>query len=256
MAALTEAKDAATSGTEAAEQLQVQIDRLNQAANTATSRLALATTLAPGSTRIANAAGAADGVTAELRSALQLVGAGGREAGKALDLAEIQLGNALDVIASIQDNPFRRLSSLMVGAAAGTMVASFVGVNLFAAISDAGIPALQGTLGVVVTGIVVGLGSGPTHELVKSLQANKKARQLQPIDTRVLAPVQSPRAERPSTEVIGRNRNIIARVAPEEREGHPEGALGDIGVLVVATAPATELPPTFLRRTALIRSTD
>jgi hypothetical protein len=71
------------------------------------------------------------------------------------------------------------LSSLLLGAAVGAAVAGFVGVNLFAAIVDGGPALLNDKLGVLLTGLVAGLGSSPTHELVKSLQANKKARQLE-----------------------------------------------------------------------------
>jgi len=98
-----------------------------------------------------------------------------REAGDVADRASL-------VIASFQDNPARRVASLAIGAGLGMLVAGGVGLNVFAATLGTGAAAgslaafLTGTLGVVVTGTVIGLGSAPTHELVKSLQTYKEAR--------------------------------------------------------------------------------
>jgi hypothetical protein len=63
------------------------------------------------------------------------------------------------------------------------LVAGFVGLNLFVATlagpngQSPDFPTvLAGWLGVVLTGIVIGLGSDPTHEVVKSLQTYKDSR--------------------------------------------------------------------------------
>ena len=245
-AALTTVRQAALQAGESVETIDRQIARLDEAFSSANTRFQQAKKLAPGSTRIANAAGAADTVSTELRSALKLVGDAGSGVAQQLDLVELRLGTALDVVASFQDNPFRRLSSLMLGAAAGAIVAGFVGLNLFAAISDAGIRELQAQLGVVVTGLVIGLGSGPTHELVKNLQANKKAGQLKPVASRGLAPLVEPTTE----EVVEEAYTMELARTPGSRE-----------LLATVRAPARpavvmEAAPRVPRRTVFIRSTD
>lgn len=86
-----------------------------------------------------------------------------------------------DTIASITDNPGRRLLSLEFAALAGLLLAGFLRLDLFAAVLVQPVRnELQSTaFGVIATGIVMGLGSSPTHELVKALQQykerNKKA---------------------------------------------------------------------------------
>ena len=87
------------------------------------------------------------------------------------------------IIASFQDNPARRLAALVLGASIGVLVAAGVGLNLFAATlvgpdgSTSDLPRLvAGTFGVLLTGVVIGLGSAPTHEVVKSLQTYKDSR--------------------------------------------------------------------------------
>ncbi|HYO44279.1 MAG TPA: hypothetical protein VES19_13870 [Candidatus Limnocylindrales bacterium] len=86
------------------------------------------------------------------------------------------------IIATFTDNPARRVASLFLGAGLGMVVAAAVGLNLFAAtleppagaIDMAGL--LAGKIGIVLTGVLIGLGSSPTHEVVKSLQAYKVSR--------------------------------------------------------------------------------
>jgi hypothetical protein len=55
------------------------------------------------------------------------------------------------------------------------LVAGFIGLNVFAAIFDASAGALAGAAGIVLTGLLVGLGSNPTHEVIKALQAVKES---------------------------------------------------------------------------------
>jgi hypothetical protein len=87
------------------------------------------------------------------------------------------------IIASFQDNPARRLAALILGASIGVLVAAGVGLNVFAATlvgpdgSTTDLPRLvAGTFGVLLTGVLIGLGSAPTHEVVKSLQTYKDSR--------------------------------------------------------------------------------
>ncbi len=84
-----------------------------------------------------------------------------------------------DVIQSFDDNPARKLASLSFGVSAGMLVAAVLGTNMFSAILDNADDlrlALDGTVGVLVTGIVIGLGSNPTHEAIKALERRRADR--------------------------------------------------------------------------------
>jgi hypothetical protein len=80
------------------------------------------------------------------------------------------LTNFLD---TFNDNPARRLISILLGCILGLIGAGALGLD-----------ALQATLGTTpflnvgtaITGIVMGLGSNPTHELIKTLQETKQRR--------------------------------------------------------------------------------
>jgi hypothetical protein len=104
------------------------------------------------------------------------------EGGKALRAASDAAERASLIIASFTDNPARRVASLILGASLGMVLAGALGLNLFVATLAAPdgttdiVGLLAGKLGFLVTGVVIGLGSSPTHEVVKSLQAYKDAR--------------------------------------------------------------------------------
>lgn len=91
--------------------------------------------------------------------------------------------------------------SLAIGATLGVLVCGLMGLNLFLAVleDDTTSPAalqrvaaqesdnedsgcsnnpagcLDGTAGILLTGIVVGLGSNPTHEVIRALQRRKRS---------------------------------------------------------------------------------
>jgi hypothetical protein len=105
-----------------------------------------------------------------------------------LNLKEAGLvaGEAIDGLqnfaASFKDNPGRRLISLYVGAMLGLALAGAFGLDLFAAVMD---PARDGAdsvltahrrLNIVLTGVIIGLGSSPTHEVIRAVQEYKKNR--------------------------------------------------------------------------------
>ena|SRR5215212_943798 len=93
---------------------------------------------------------------------------------------------------TFQDNPARRLMSLFAGAVLGLIVAEALGLDVIQA--TVGDPFTGGSwplqpvfdalgikpitvfpnLGTAVTGIAMGLGANPTHELVKALQERKQ----------------------------------------------------------------------------------
>ena len=89
------------------------------------------------------------------------------------------------VIEALKDNPARRIASILLGASLGLLIAGYFGLNLFSAIlldpADGGtttgaiVDVTAGVVGIALTGIIIGLGSSPTHEVVKALQ-NYKAR--------------------------------------------------------------------------------
>lgn len=138
--------------------------------------------LPPGSARLARLGEIHTAMSTTLHDAHQLsIGAtsGAQSALRdASDLAE----RASLIIASFGDNPARRVASLLLGASLGMLVAAGIGLNLFSATlaPPAGATDIAGLLGgkvgIVLTGIVIGLGSSPTHEVVKSLQAYKDSR--------------------------------------------------------------------------------
>jgi hypothetical protein len=101
----------------------------------------------------------------------------------------------VDVISTFSDNPARRVLSLVIGATLGMLVAGFFGLNLFLAIvqepdeaRQVGDPStaectldnptacLTGRAGIVVTGVILGLGSNPTHEIISGLRKREKER--------------------------------------------------------------------------------
>jgi hypothetical protein len=96
--------------------------------------------------------------------------------------AATSLQNLLLTFAS---NPARRLLSIMAGANLGLAVAFVLHLDVFTAV-DAAAPSAQAGGGVsgnlpsiwiAVTGLVMGLGSTPTHELIKALQQRKQESQ-------------------------------------------------------------------------------
>jgi hypothetical protein len=107
-------------------------------------------------------------------------------AGQATSGAQVALRDAADladrasmIISSFSDNPARRVASLLLGAAFGCVLAGATGLNVFAATldgADASAMLVAGKAGVILTGILIGMGSSPTHEVVRSLQAYKSAR--------------------------------------------------------------------------------
>ena len=85
-----------------------------------------------------------------------------------------------DFLASFKDNPGRRMLSLELGIIGGLAVALFTGVDVFAGTSNEGAGAadmVSATVGgILFTGVLMGLGSSPTHEVIRVLQESKQAR--------------------------------------------------------------------------------
>lgn len=100
---------------------------------------------------------------------------------KTVDVANQAIAGVADIMASIKDNPGRRLISICLGVILGMLFASFVGLDIFMATlgtTISGSASILPYLGVALTGLVIGLGSNPTHEVIRVLQEYKKDRKL------------------------------------------------------------------------------
>jgi len=83
-----------------------------------------------------------------------------------------------DFLASFKDNPARRLISLYFGAIIGLVIAGIFGLDLFSALLEDGTQAppwfTNTKLTLIATGLVIGAGSTPTHEIIRFIQENKE----------------------------------------------------------------------------------
>jgi hypothetical protein len=91
-----------------------------------------------------------------------------------------------DFVATFKDNPGRRLISILLGMILGLLVAGVVRVDVFLAASGSAPGAVSQTTlfgttvgvywAVAFTGLLMGLGSNPTHEVIRAIQEYKKTR--------------------------------------------------------------------------------
>lgn len=181
--ALEVARDAADQGGDAAAQFSRQIQELERGKAKLNAQLDNAQKLAPGSARLAlvRAVGL-KGSAVVGRSASSLEAAAG-DVRAVLEEVDEKSNMAIDIINGFADNPARRIASILIGSMLGVLVVGFIGLNVFAAtLEDPG--QFSGVLGIVLTGILVGLGASPTHEAIKALQNSKERNNLpQPVPT-------------------------------------------------------------------------
>lgn len=92
------------------------------------------------------------------------------------------LASVNEFVQTFEDNPARRLMSLYVGAVLGLVAAGVLGLDAIQAVFG-GVPsgqlagkayALLPGIGAAVTGLAMGAGATPTHELIKALQEAKE----------------------------------------------------------------------------------
>jgi hypothetical protein len=127
-------------------------------------------------------------------------------------VANQAIAGLTDFVASFRDNPARRMFSLFIGAILGLIVAWIMRLDVFLAVFGSA-PQVQFMpyIGVALTGLLIGLGSGPTHDVVAVLQEVKKLRASQnqpgPETTEVAQP--GPEADS--------GRGLVARPAPIRR---------------------------------------
>ena len=93
------------------------------------------------------------------------------------NIANQAITGVSDFVATFKDNPGRRLISIYLGSLLGLIVAGAVGLDLFKAtgLTLKSLPFLPFT-SVALTGLLIGLGSNPTHEVIRAIQEYKKSR--------------------------------------------------------------------------------
>jgi hypothetical protein len=86
------------------------------------------------------------------------------------------IGGVQTFLVTFKDNPGRRVISLYAGAIMGVAVAGVFRLDLFQAVLETAPEELPYPgLRVVLTGLVIGLGSNPTHEVIRAVQEYKKS---------------------------------------------------------------------------------
>jgi hypothetical protein len=92
-------------------------------------------------------------------------------------VANTAISGLQDFLVSFKDNPGRRLISIYLGAILGVGVAGVMGLDVFQAllVQD---PARidHPTAQIILTGMMIGLGSSPTHEVIRVVQEYKNGR--------------------------------------------------------------------------------
>lgn len=158
-----------------------EIDQLIDDVNRQTDRLAAkvksAEKLAPGSPRFGYMTEVTSDALGTFRAAASKADQFQDKAGKAITDAAEDIADGCsrveEFVTSFTDNPARKLASLAAGALLGLAVAGFMGLNLFLAALDKPSDLFAGVGGIMLTGIIIGFGANPTHEVIKALQGRK-----------------------------------------------------------------------------------
>lgn len=174
--ALASARNAFEQGSQQFNDLQGQLDELESARVGLAAKMENAKKLAPGSARLALAAEIGEAGSDAVERATTALGDAAGNVKNLLDASRLNSQLAIDVISSFDDNPARKVASILIGSSLGVLVVGFIGLNLFAATLGEGAGYLAGVAGIVLTGIIVGLGASPTHEIIKSLQKYKESK--------------------------------------------------------------------------------
>ena len=216
------ASDAGKDVTEA----QAALSRFQEAAADAKRRAALVGAMAPGNERLGLTTGYIQAAADAAAEVFQKAGADVTEAGKVLGTAAALGGSATDFVASFRENPARRVLSLSLGATIGLAVSGLFGLNIFVAaaaapaadtgtpssaltastrlvadaqVNEAQVSLLDGVGGVVLTGLIIGFGSGPTHEVIRLVQESKRNRKsVLPVGPTTDAALATGKAEAPA----------------------------------------------------------
>ncbi len=98
---------------------------------------------------------------------------------RAATLARSAVDSLQDFVATFKDNPGRRIISICVGGVIGIIVTTYLRLDLFQALATPGTAPMAGgdaALHIVLTGLVIGLGASPTHEVIRLVQEAKEQR--------------------------------------------------------------------------------
>jgi hypothetical protein len=97
-------------------------------------------------------------------------------------LAKQSVATLTSFVDSFKDNPARRLVSIYIGALFGLSVTYAFQLDVFQAIlqPDKGVT----EVGVALTGLVIGLGTNPTHQVIRLLEEFKKSQKGNNTDTK------------------------------------------------------------------------
>jgi hypothetical protein len=186
-AALQRAKDAGRISEEALTKANAEITELT---SDFTSRVTSLKKLAPDNQRVRLIA------TTSLQAIAQVEKrylADAPELERRLGIANQAITGLADFTASLTDNPGKRLWSLVIGTQIGLIIAGILTLDVFAAsdTTPAAVASEQLELlglnvtlpngwvpfvGVALTGLIIGLGSNPTHEVIGFLKEAKKDR--------------------------------------------------------------------------------
>jgi hypothetical protein len=93
--------------------------------------------------------------------------------GTNVDLAGDLLGIGQGILEDFKDNPGRKVISIYFGAILGVGVATVAQVDVFHATES---EAVFGDLAVPFTGVLMGLGANPTHEVIAALKKYKESK--------------------------------------------------------------------------------
>ena len=113
-----------------------------------------------------------DGATEELNKILVKYPEFSRELDVKVNLAADMKDTFTGFLGTFKDNPARRYISVSLGVVFGIAAASVLNFDVFAAASGSDL----GDFSVPLTGLAIGMGSNPTHELIKALQKSKQSK--------------------------------------------------------------------------------
>jgi hypothetical protein len=94
--------------------------------------------------------------------------------GNAQVIVEAAISGLREFTATFTDNPGRRLISIYLGMIFGLVVACVFELNIFQTILSTNSPHFVAQI--ISTGLVIGLGSSPTHEVIRAVQEYKKSK--------------------------------------------------------------------------------
>jgi hypothetical protein len=204
--------------------------------------IANAQKLAPGSSRFAAIARATDDFAHDAELMARNAGLWSRDLERGLRAAGDVLSSAQDVVGAFKDNPARKTMSIALGVPLGILAIGVLGLNMFSAVLGPDVPSyMAGLGGILATGVVVGLGSNPTHEVIKALQRRKGDAT---IDVPVASSVQVVRTEVP----VGAAARTAPTIETLDSEADTRSRPADVQDLVTPPAPPTAVQTTYVSR--------